>query len=65
MRALHQTELCHYKNLKQSRYHVFSDIILRFRDQNEGKKKKKGTTPSNSMTLEFKMHHVKYVMQCC
>ena len=41
MRALHQTELCHYKNLKQSRYHVFSDIILRFRDQNEEKKKKK------------------------
>ena len=40
MRALHQTELCHYKNLKQSRYHVFSDIILRFRDQNEEKKKK-------------------------
>ena len=63
MRALHQTELCHYKNLKQSRYHVFSDIILRFRDQNE--EKKKGITPSNSMTLEFKMHHAKYVMQCC
>lgn len=40
MRALHQTELCHYKNLKQSRYHVFSDIILKFRDQNEEKKKK-------------------------
>lgn len=57
-------ELCHYKNLKQSRYHVFSDIILRFRDQNE-EKKKKGITPSNSMTLEFKMHHAKYVMQCC
>ena len=65
MRALHQTELCHYKNLKQSRYHVFSDIILRFRDQNEEKKKKKALAPSNSMTLEFKMHHAKYVMQCC